>query len=135
MPNHAILILHFTAQQPAAPNLAFSCMPSQGFTPTQSYLRNATSALSVRRLGKAICSSVTPQLYMSKRSGFSMRHSTGDRNAATGGGGGLGVWVLMMYCWGGAYLLWRTSSSETEQSEVKAANIGNQSEHQVPGDL
>mmetsp|Transcript_25927 Transcript_25927/g.65984 ORF Transcript_25927/g.65984 Transcript_25927/m.65984 type:complete len:336 (-) Transcript_25927:1184-2191(-) len=63
---------------------------------------NAMMALSERSAGNAICSSVTPHEYMSKRSGFSMRHSTGDRKAATGLGGGRGVCVDMTYCWGGA---------------------------------
>jgi hypothetical protein len=58
--------------------------------------------LSLRSPGKAICSSTTPMLYMSNLSGAFMRHSTGDRKAATGRGGGLGVCVLITYCWGGA---------------------------------
>lgn len=35
------------------------------------------------------CSSTTPTLYMSKRSGALRRHRTGDSSAATGAGGAL----------------------------------------------
>lgn len=45
----------------------------------------------VRRLGKAICRKSTPTLYMSNLSGLFSRHRMGDRNAATGKGGALGV--------------------------------------------
>jgi hypothetical protein len=62
------------------------------------YFLKAIIALSDLRPGKDICSMVTPQLNMSKRSGFSMRQSTGDRKAATGAGGGRTVWVLITYC-------------------------------------
>ena len=66
----------------------FISSPSQSANDGSTHLLKRMIELSVRRLGKAICSSVTPQLYMSKRSGTSMRHSTGDRKAATGAGGG-----------------------------------------------
>ena len=45
----------------------------------------------LRRGGKAICRKSMPTLYMSKRSGLFRRHRMGDRVAARGSGGALGV--------------------------------------------
>ena len=53
--------------------------------------RKAMSAESERSAGMAACKSMTPTLYMSKRSGLFSCHSIGERKAATGGGGALGV--------------------------------------------
>ena len=53
--------------------------------------------LSGLKLGRHICSSVTPALYESKRSGALSCHRIGDSASATGVGGASGVCVLMMY--------------------------------------
>ena len=53
--------------------------------------RKLMSAESERSAGMAICSSSTPTLYMSKRSGLFSCHRMGDSTAATGGGGARGV--------------------------------------------
>ena len=53
--------------------------------------RKLMRAESVRSAGMAICSSSTPTLYMSKRSGLFSCHRMGDSIAATGGGGARGV--------------------------------------------
>mmetsp|Transcript_6392 Transcript_6392/g.17055 ORF Transcript_6392/g.17055 Transcript_6392/m.17055 type:complete len:276 (+) Transcript_6392:805-1632(+) len=88
------------------PFLASSCLRQARRSQFRvaSFLLKLMRLLSDRRLGNTICISVTPQEYMSNLSGPSMRHSTGDKKAATGAGGGRGVCMLMTYCWGGAYL-------------------------------
>lgn len=48
-------------------------------------------AESERSAGMAACSSSTPTLYMSKRSGLLSCHRIGESAAATGGGGARGV--------------------------------------------
>lgn len=48
-------------------------------------------AESERSAGMAACSSMTPVLYMSKRSGLFSCHRMGDSAAATGIGGARGV--------------------------------------------
>lgn len=53
--------------------------------------RHAMSVFSLRSGTNTSCMSVTPTLKMSNRSGFSIAHRIGERRAATGAGGGLGV--------------------------------------------
>ena len=63
-----------------------------------------TKELSLRKGANTICINDTPTLNMSNRSGSFSLQRMGDKAAATGTGGALGVCVDMMYCWGGAYL-------------------------------
>lgn len=64
---------------------------------SSSFFLNAMRLLSLRNVGRHICSSVTPAEYESNRSGRLSCQSAGESASATGVGGGSGVCVDMMY--------------------------------------